>query len=679
MTDPTREREAETRWPAANLLAGEVSPYLIQHADNPVHWRPWGEAAFAEARALGKPVLLSVGYAACHWCHVMAHESFENPAVAAVMNRLFVNIKVDREERPEVDQIYMNALHALGEQGGWPLTMFLTAEGEPFWGGTYFPPEPRYGRPGFVEMLEAVAKTYAAKGEAVSHNATALRAALSAEPRPGAAIDRTLLDQAARELLSIADPVNGGTRGAPKFPQASLLELHWRAFRRTGDTAFRDHVVRTLERISNGGIYDHIGGGYARYSVDAKWLVPHFEKMLYDNGQLLGLLAHAFAATGEEGFRRRIEETVTWLGREMIAEDGAFAASYDADSEGEEGRFYLWTPPEIEAVLGAEADIFAEAYDITPKGNFEGRSIPNRLGRGFTSAAEEERFAPMRAALYEARAARPWPGRDDKMLADWNGLTIFGLSEAARILERPDYLAMARCAFDGIVRLLGDGDRLAHAARAGRRTFPGLSADYGAMIRAALSLHAATAEAGLIEQAERWAAVLDVHHRLPNGAYALVADDADALIVRLAGAIDEATPSGNALVADALVGLWLATGKDGYRAKVDALVAHFAGEIRANVFGHAGLLNALDSRLAADQVVIVAGDDGEGARRLATIVERAPRLGRSFAIVREGVPEGHPAAGKTAIEGRATAYVCRDGACSLPITEPDALAEALKG
>jgi uncharacterized protein YyaL (SSP411 family) len=675
-----QHHEASATAGGRNRLAEETSPYLLQHAGNPVEWWPWGAAALAEARARDVPVLLSVGYAACHWCHVMAHESFENPAIAAVMNRLFVNIKVDREERPDVDQIYMAALHALGEQGGWPLTMFLTPEGAPFWGGTYFPPEPRYGRPGFVQMLEAVAETYRAKGEAVAQNTNALLAVLRQRRRGDpVALDAGVLDTAAERLFTVMDPRHGGLQGAPKFPNSSVLELLWRASRRTGREDYRAIVASSLERISNGGIYDHLGGGFARYSVDHRWLVPHFEKMLYDNAQLVAMLTLAYVATGEAGFRRRIEETVGWLTREMIAEDGAFAASLDADSEGEEGKFYVWTPAEIAEVLGDDdAARLCEAYDVTEGGNFEGHSILNRLATGFPADAEEAALAPLRARLLAARAARVPPGRDDKVLADWNGLMIAALAEAGAALDRPDWIALAERAFDRIVALLGRGDRLGHSARAGRSTFPGLSTDYGAMIRAALALRQATGDEGYLARATAWMAALEAHHWVAaEGAYALAADDSDDLIVRMATAVDEATPSGNALAADALVRLWLITGEDDYRARADALFAGFASEVMANAFGHAALMNALDGRLSAEQVVVVA-PTAEAAAPLADVVRHAPFPGRVLTVTDGAdLPAGHPAAGKTAVDGRAAAYVCRGATCSLPLTDPRTLAEAL--
>src|SRR5213080_188964 len=401
-----------------NRLARETSPYLLQHKHNPVDWWPWGPEALSEAKRSNKPILLSVGYAACHWCHVMAHESFEDPAIAAVMNELFVNIKVDREERPDVDQIYMSALHMLGEQGGWPLTMFLTPAGEPFWGGTYFPNTARYGRPAFADVLREVARLFREEPGRIDHNRQALmeRLAERARPQGQVVIARSDLDTLAQRIAAVIDPVHGGLKGAPKFPQAALFELLWRAGQRTADSRYFGAVELTLERICNGGIYDHLGGGFSRYSVDERWLVPHFEKMLYDNAQLLELLGLAFARSQKSLFRERARQTVEWLGREMITADGAFCASVDADSEGEEGKFYVWSLAEIEQVLGPEdAAFFAGRYDVTAQGNFEVHNILNRLkDLRPREPAAEARLAELRNRLLAMRDRRVRPGLDDK-------------------------------------------------------------------------------------------------------------------------------------------------------------------------------------------------------------------------------------------------------------------------
>ena len=478
-----------------NRLAQATSPYLLQHKHNPVDWWQWGPEALAEARRLNRPILLSVGYAACHWCHVMAHESFEDEKTARVMNELFVNIKVDREERPDIDQIYMNALHILGEQGGWPLTMFLTPAGEPVWGGTYFPNTSRYGRPAFTDILHEVSRLFREEPEKIEQNRAALLARLAEKARPAGkvTVGAAELDAAASQIGNMFDPVNGGLRGAPKFPQPAMLEMLWRAGTRTGDARFFETVEHSLERMSAGGIYDHLGGGFSRYSVDDRWLVPHFEKMLYDNAQLLELLALAFQRSGNPVFRERALETVGWLEREMTTQEGGFCASLDADSEGEEGKFYVWSRQEIEEVLGAEnAAYFAAFYDVSAGGNFEGHNILNRLNDLPRSIEDEHRLAMLRPMLHKKRETRVRPGLDDKILADWNGLMIAALVNAGVILDRPGWLTLAARAFGFVAQQMVQNQRLGHSWRAGQLRIPGLASDFAAMIRAALALYEAT-------------------------------------------------------------------------------------------------------------------------------------------------------------------------------------------
>ncbi|MCA8932623.1 MAG: thioredoxin domain-containing protein, partial [Rhodospirillaceae bacterium] len=464
----------------ANRLAQETSPYLLQHADNPVDWMAWGPEALARAKAENKPILLSVGYAACHWCHVMAHECFENPQIAGLMNERFVNIKVDREERPDIDTIYQTALAMMGQQGGWPLTMFLTPDGAPFWGGTYFPPEDAYGRPGFPAVLNAIGDTYASEPDRVAHNVTALTGGLGtlAQNHAGSPFELKLLDDIALRFSKEFDLTYGGIAGAPKFPQSPILALLWRAWRRRGEnlTGPRDCVLVTLTRMCQGGIYDHLGGGFARYSTDEAWLAPHFEKMLYDNAQLLELLTLAWQGTRDPLYAARAAETVDWLAREMIAANGAFAATLDADSEGEEGKFYVWTEAEIDdaladAGLAGHAETFKRVYGVTAGGNWEGKTILTRgLAPGLEDPATEVRLAEARAALLARRAGRVRPGWDDKVLADWNGLMITALAQAGLAFGRADWLALARSAFDAVLRDLMVDGRLHHAWRLSRTT-----------------------------------------------------------------------------------------------------------------------------------------------------------------------------------------------------------------
>src|SRR5437588_4411651 len=536
-----------------NRLASETSPYLLQHQHNPVDWRPWRAAALAEAKSQNKPILLSVGYAACHWCHVMAHESFEDDATAGVMNELFVNIKVDREERPDIDQIYMAALHHLGEHGGWPLTMFLTPDGEPFWGGTYFPKTSRYGKPAFVDLLREVERVFREDPKSVEQNRSALMARLSEHARPTGrtVIGAAELDRAANQIAGMIDPVHGGMRGAPKFPQPAMLEFLWRAGQRMRDRRYFGAVELSLGRMCEGGIYDHLGGGFSRYSVDERWLTPHFEKMLYDNAKLLELLALAWQRSGNELFRERARETVGWLAREMTTREGAFCASLDADSEGEEGKFYVWSLAEIESVLGREdAAFFAAHYDVTPQGNFEGHNILNRLKHVTRSSEEEQRLATLRAKLLSTRDKRIRPGLDDKVLADWNGLMIAGLVNAGLLFAESTWLEMAARAFLCVESKMAHGDRLGHSWRAGKLIVPGLASDHAGMIRAALALHEATGEHAYLERALAWQGTLARHYANPdNGGYFLTADDAEGLVVRPAATTDDATPNANALTA----------------------------------------------------------------------------------------------------------------------------------
>lgn len=663
---------------SANRLGSETSPYLLQHKDNPVHWWPWGEAAFAEARRTGKPVLLSVGYAACHWCHVMAHESFEDPLVAGVMNELFVNIKVDREERPDVDQIYMAALYHLGEAGGWPLTMFLDSEGAPFWGGTYFPRSPRYGRPAFTDVLQQVAEVYREKPDQILQNRDALltRIAEAALPRKEVAIGVPELTRAAEQISDLFDRAHGGLCGAPKFPQAGLLEFLWRTGTRTGNEALRATTAFTLNRMCEGGIYDHLGGGFSRYSVDEEWLVPHFEKMLYDNAQLIELLALAYEGTGDDLFRTRARETVGWVQREMTTPEGAFSASLDADSEGHEGKFYVWTAREIAAVLGAEdAHYFGGFYDVAEGGNWEGAVILNRTKAGDVSADDEARLAPLRAKLLAARAERVRPGLDDKVLADWNGLMIAALARAGAFLGEPDWVAMARTAFAAVCRLMERDGRLGHSWRAGKLVFPGLATDHAAMARAAIALAEATGEAGYVAKAEAFLDTLERHYGDPRtGALFLTADDAPPLVVRPMSTMDEAQPNYQAVAADALVRLASLTGREELRARADRILTALTGTAAQNAIAHGAVLNALTTRLTLAEISVVKDGDGRFARAALAL----PFPDRVLVRVDDDgrLPPGSLAAARqAAAPDTGAAFVCRDGRCGPSVTDPDTLAD----
>jgi uncharacterized protein len=674
---------------AENRLAGETSPYLLQHKDNPVDWHPWGPEALETARRESKPILLSVGYAACHWCHVMAHESFENADVARLMNELFVNIKVDREERPDLDTIYQHALALLGQQGGWPLTMFLTPEGEPFWGGTYFPPTERYGRPGFPQVLSTIAGIYRREPDKVAQNITALRDALgkTLRPRGGPAeLPPDLHDRVTARLVQEVDTLHGGIAGAPKFPQVPVFELLWRAWKRTRQPEYRDAVTVTLTQMSQGGIYDHLGGGFARYSTDAQWLAPHFEKMLYDNAELMGLLTLVWQETRDPLYAQRVRETAAWLLREMRAAPGVggrrgFASTLDADSEGEEGRFYVWSEAEIDAVLGTEAALFKRAYDVSAHGNWEHKTILNRSANlGLADEATELRLAESRGKLLAARASRVRPGWDDKVLADWNGLMIASLTEAAQVFAEPAWLDAATEAFAFVRETMMREGRLFHSWRNGLLKHAATLDDYAHMARAALALHEATGDAQYLAAAEEWVRTLDTHYwDAEEGGYFFTADDTADVLLRPKSASDNATPSGNGTMVSVLARLYYLTGRDDHRLKAERIVTIFSGMLLQNAFGFGTLLNALELLQAGLQIVVVGDRKNQDAQTLLHVVRDTSLPNRVLAVVPPGaaLPPGHPAVGKGQQGGRATAYICRGTTCSLPITDAKALQAAL--
>jgi uncharacterized protein YyaL (SSP411 family) len=605
------------------------------------------------------------------------------------MNDLFVNIKVDREERPDVDAIYMAALHELGEQGGWPLTMFLTSDAEPFWGGTYFPKDARYGRPAFAHVLKEIARIYRDEQDKVRQNATALKQALAPkfEPGPDAIPGDAALEDLARRLLQLVDPTHGGIRGAPKFPQSQFFTFLWRAGLRYGLPNPIEAVTLTLTHIAQGGIYDHLGGGFARYSVDERWLVPHFEKMLYDNALLLELMTEVWRETGDPLFALRTAETIVWLMREMVTEGGGFASSLDADSEGEEGKFYVWSLAEIEEVLGAEdANLFAEIYDVTPEGNFEGHTILNRINTlELRDDAIEARLVEMRAKLLVARASRIRPSFDDKVLADWNGLLIAALAKAADVFVRVDWLEAVERAFDFVSTQMIKNDRLLHSYCAGEARAPATATDYANIIKAALALASVTGNPEYIARAREWVDVLDRHYWAEgHGGYFLAADDTDDLIVRTINALDDATPNANGTMVSNLMQLYLWTGEERYRDRAEAIVRGFSGAIAKNVFSHTGLLSGVIDLLAPAHIVIVVpeGGDANALRRaladvsLPNAVVQELRAGDSR--VSTSVPPNSPAHGKTAIGGKPTAYVCIGPQCSAPVTDAAALVEAVR-
>lgn len=585
--------------PAANILSSETSPYLLQHRDNPVHWRPWGHDALLEARETGRPILVSVGYAACHWCHVMAHESFEDADVAAVMNRLFVNIKIDREERPDLDQIFMAALTATGEQGGWPLTLFLTPDGKPFWGGTYFPRHARYGRPGFIQVLEAVHDAWTTKQAELSESASILarhvqsRLATSRAPR---SFDRNAFDEHAEQIGRMIDTDKGGIRGAPKFPNAPLLNVLRLSYLHSHKPDHRDAVLYSLAEMLKGGIYDHLGGGLSRYSTDVDWLVPHFEKMLYDNVQLIDQAGWAYGQTADNLFRVRIEETIEWLLREMRTADGAFASSLDADSDGEEGRFYTWNRSEIESILGSEAAVFLSHYRLNAPAGWHGNPILSLEPRkSIDPIVFGTHFQRYRSSLLSTRDRRTRPARDDKVLTDWNGLAIAAIARAARQFRRSDWLDAAVTAYRFVNESTdGDGNgRLPHSINAGRRLFPALSSDYAAMIMASLALFEATGDRSYLTRALHLAEQLDLWYGDGDGAHYLTASDSPDVPMRIRGDVDDAVPSATAQIISALARLAICTSDSAVTDRAHRAADAAYGRIADQQYGQAGILAAI--------------------------------------------------------------------------------------
>lgn len=659
-----------------NMLANETSPYLLQHADNPVHWYPWGDAALARAKEEKKPILLSIGYAACHWCHVMAHESFEDDDTAAVMNELFINIKVDREERPDLDAIYQGALSLMAEQGGWPLTMFCTPEGKPFWGGTYFPPRAGFGRPGFPDLLVHIDKIYRDEHEKVQTNTAAILQALGemARPQPGDAPGPEQITAFADAMAGQVDQHYGGFGTAPKFPQCGVLQLLWGH----GGEAARDAV--TLDRMAQGGIYDHLGGGFARYSTDAAWLAPHFEKMLYDNAQLLELYALAWRGTKSPLYAQRAAETVSWLLREMTHPDGGFYATLDADSEGVEGKFYVWNEDDIDAALGDEAGLFKDAYDVRPGGNWDGHNILNRSrDPALKDADTEASLAASRAKLFDIREPRIRPALDDKILTDWNGLMIAGLVEAAMTFARPDWLDAARNAYDFVREQLSttlpdNSIELAHSWRNGEARHRATLDDYAALITGALALCEATNEPDFLNDAGGLAAYIEGHFASPDGSYFFTSDLAIDVITRTRTGFDNATPAGNGLLAGALARMFYLTGDAVYRDRSTRIIEAFSGELQNNAFGYGTLLRASGMLAGAIQVAIIGAPDAADTKKLHRSAYRGAAPERIISVIAPNgaLPDGHPATGKTQVadegRGKATAYVCRGPVCSLPIT-----------
>lgn len=680
-----------------NRLINETSPYLLQHAHNPVDWYPWGDEALEKARTDNMPILLSIGYSACHWCHVMERESFENEEIAKLMNDNFINIKVDREERPDLDQIYMNAVQLMTRHGGWPMTVFLTPEGVPFYGGTYFPPEDRYNMPGFPRILIAISEAYRTRPDEVTETAVSMLSELrrmdaARESRESISIE--LLDKAYNQLARGYDKTHGGFGSAPKFPAPMNLEFLLRYFYRTGNLEAFQMVEHTARRMAEGGMYDQLGGGFHRYATDACWLVPHFEKMLYDNALLTPLYLHLFQQTGEDFYRRIAEETFDYVLREMTHESGGFYSTQDADSEGHEGKFFVWTQEEVLELLGKEEGaLFCSFYDITPGGNFEGKSILN-INDSVEDVARKENVTVEqvqgalergRKILFEAREQRIKPGRDEKILTAWNGLMLASFAEAGAILERRDYLEAARRNARFVLENLRRDGLLLRTYKDGQAKLNGYLDDYSFLADGLVTLYEATGELEWLEEAvsivER---MTDEFWDEEQGGFYYTGRSHEELIVRSKDYFDNATPSGNSVAADLLLRLGVLTGLEGYTRKAVTIFRLMRDSVARYPSAFGRLLCALDFHLASPKEIALIGpaDSTETQALVRAVWNRylpnkvvalstgpSDRASELVPLLRE----------RTALDGRATAYVCEHYACQRPVCTPEELTAQLEG
>jgi uncharacterized protein len=682
-----------------NRLANETSPYLLQHKDNPVNWYAWGDEAFAAAREMDKPILLSVGYSACHWCHVMAHESFEDKDIAAQMNRLFINIKVDREERPDVDNIYMQAVQSLTGRGGWPMTVFLTPDGLPFYGGTYFPPEDRQGMPGFPRLLGAVAEAYRTKREDVTNAGAQLLKAIASPARlqPGdALLTSQLLDEAAEAMLSAHDPDFGGFGSAPKFPQAMSLDFLMRWYRRSKQPNALSAIGKTLHAMARGGIYDQVGGGFHRYSTDAVWLVPHFEKMLYDNALLARLYLDAWKLTGAPFYRRITEETLDYVLREMTDVSGGFYSTQDADSEGEEGKFFTWAPSELEAVLGEDAASIGAYLGVTDSGNFEGVNIlhvrkpPEQFAaeNGLSLEEFEAKLADAIAKLHTEREQRIHPGRDEKVLTAWNGLMMRAFAEAAIAFDSQPYREAAIKNAEFLLYEMRPTSRLLRTWKQGVARLNGYLEDYACLIDGLIATHAATLDPSYLSSAAQLTdEMINLFWEDDVGGFFDTGSDHEPLITRPRDFFDNATPSGTSVAVDVLLKLALLTDNADYEHRATTCLRTLVPYVENAPTAFGRLLAALDFHLSPQQelaVAVPASSDGRAATHKARELLNPVRARYAPNLLLVGGPAaqvGNPTPlldDREALGGQPTAYLCERYVCQAPTTDPEELAAQLK-
>jgi uncharacterized protein YyaL (SSP411 family) len=683
-----------------NRLAGETSPYLLQHATNPVDWYPWGDEAFARARKEQKPIFLSIGYSACHWCHVMAHESFENDSTAALMNRDFINIKVDREERPDVDDIYMTFVQMATGGGGWPMSVFLTPDLKPFYGGTYFPPDELYGRPGFPTVLQGVAEAWRTRRNEIvqssEHVAQQLKVALG-HTQPGGAVAGNIMETAAKQLLVSFDAVNGGFGHAPKFPPSYALSFLMRYYVISRDERVLHALTHTLDQMARGGMYDQIGGGFHRYSVDSVWLVPHFEKMLYDNALLTVTYLDGFQLTGNSDYKRIAREILDYVLRDMTDSEGGFHSAEDADSEGEEGRFYLWTPDQVVDVLGEEQGrLICDYYGATREGNFEnGKSILYLKTKAETFAEAhgiemgevQSTVDACKAKLLEARSRRVRPNKDDKILADWNGLMMTAFARGYQVTREPRYLEAARRCGKFIEKKLISKGGLMRTYRRGQVRLHGFLTDYAFVANAFVDLYESDFDVHWLRLAEKLTdEMIAKFADDERGGFFMTLANQNDLLVRQKDNLDGAIPAGNSVAAMLLCRLSHLLGKPEYRDRAEKVFTSVADQINRAPRGYLYLLNSLDLfRQGPREIALVGGKEGEGIASFLSEIAGEFLPNRTLALLDPEDPE-RPAleeyipllASRAMVEGHPTAYVCRQFACKLPVTAADALREQLR-
>ena len=677
-----------------NHLINETSPYLLQHAHNPVDWYPWGEEAFAKAREENKPVLLSIGYSACHWCHVMAHESFENEQIAQLMNENFVNIKVDREERPDLDQIYMNAVQMMTHHGGWPMTVFLTPEAVPFYGGTYFPPQDRYNMPGFPRILISVAEAFRNRRDDIAETSGTLLnelRRLSETTRSDQPLQKELLDAAFVGITRSYDPINGGFGNAPKFPPAMTLEFLLRTYVRNGNAQALEIVRHTANKMAEGGMYDQLGGGFHRYSTDSKWLVPHFEKMLYDNALLSRVYLHYYQVSAETLARDITEGILDYVVREMTSPEGGFYSTQDADSEGHEGKFFVWTIDEIKSVLEArEADLFCAYYDVTPSGNFEGKNIPNinqsleDIATTFAVSVNHVKasLAKSRQTLFDFREKRVKPDRDEKVLTAWNGLMLASFAEAGVVLDRPDYAEVATRNAQFLLSNLRKNGFLLRTYKDGTAKFNAYLEDYAFLVEALITLFETTGQYHWFKEALSLTDLMvDEFWDDQNGAFFFTGKSHESLIVRSKDFFDNATPSGNSVAACALLRLSLLTNNESYRNLALTVLNEIADQARRYPSGFGYALSAMDFLLSSPKEVAIVGKDRASLR---SFISESWGDYRPNKVVAPVLNEDLEAVSGVALlqnrslqNGHTTAYVCQNYFCNQPVTDEAALAKQL--